>query len=222
MYEIVFFAGGLGTRLRNTEDLPKPFVAINGISLISRIILSFYKTNIFSKFHVLTCSDNDIYSEILYKELPKLDIRIYSEPKRSGRSGALKFLIHQNQLLNKFFVANGDTLFSKLNAKEIIGGINSLKKDIPLTYLAKPDPYRDDYLAVAKTNGEKSKRYQNSGLFFVSRNWLENNVFIYDNLEDIDFYLYSPNNNVQNCFLNCNLFDAGTPERLSQIRSLII
>jgi len=130
-------------------------------------------------------------------------------------------LIRENQLLDKFFVANGDTLFSQLNSKEILEGINSLDKDIPVTYLAKPDPYRDDYLAVEKTNGEKSKRYQNSGLFFISRYWLENNVFIYDNLEDIDIYLYSLNNKVQNYFLNCNLFDAGTPERLSQLRSLI-
>ena len=35
--------------------------------------------------------ESDIYSEILFKELPKLDIRIYTETERSGRSGALKF-----------------------------------------------------------------------------------------------------------------------------------
>ena len=221
MYEIVFFAGGLGTRLGNTENLPKPLVNINGLSLISRIILSFYKTNIFKKFHILTCLESDIYSEILFKELPSLDIRIYTETKRSGRSGALKFLINENKILNKFFVANGDTLFSSLKSEEILEGINSLNKDIPLTYLSKPDPHRDDYLAVEKTNGEKSKKYQNSGLFFISRSWLQNNVFIYDNLEDIDFYLYSQNNEVQSCFLNCSLFDAGTPERLCKIRSLI-
>ncbi len=221
MYDIVFFAGGLGTRLRNTEDLPKPLVNINGLSLISRIILSFNKINIFRKFHILTCLESDIYSEILFKELPKLDIRIYTETERSGRSGALKFLIRENQLLDKFFVANGDTLFSNLNSKEILEGIKSVNSDIPVTYLAKPDPYRDDYLAVETINGEISKRYQNSGLFFISRSWLEKNVFIYDNLEDIDFYLYSLSNEVNNCFLNSYLFDAGTPERLSQIRSLI-
>ena len=58
-------------------------------------------------------------------------------------------------------------------------------------------------------------------MFFISKSWLEKNVFIYDNLEDIDFYLYSLSNEVNNCFLNSYLFDAGTPERLSQIRSLI-
>ena len=105
MYDIVIFAGGLGTRLRNTEDLPKPLVNINGLSLISRIILSFNKINLFRKFHILTCLESDIYSEILFKELPKLDIRIYTETERSGRSGALKFLISEKVVSRYHYLA---------------------------------------------------------------------------------------------------------------------
>ena len=55
MYEIVFFAGGLGTRLKNSESLPKPLIDINGKTLLSRIINTFEATNLFHKFHILTC-----------------------------------------------------------------------------------------------------------------------------------------------------------------------
>ena len=48
MYELAIFAGGMGSRLKNTESRPKPFVDINGKSLISRIIRSFNNSGIFS------------------------------------------------------------------------------------------------------------------------------------------------------------------------------
>ena len=111
MHEIIFFAGGLGTRLNNSESLPKPLVNVNGKSLLSRIISSFESTNIFNNYHILTCLDSQIYHDLLFKENSNLNLNIYTEPERSGRSGALKFFLEKNKRINNFFVANGDTLF---------------------------------------------------------------------------------------------------------------
>ena len=49
-HSLVLFAGGLGTRLRNTETVPKPLVDINGLSLLSRIILQFHATGVFDEY----------------------------------------------------------------------------------------------------------------------------------------------------------------------------
>ena len=221
MYEIAFFAGGLGTRLKNTESLPKPFVDINGSSLISRIIQSFRETGIFSKFHILTCCDSNNYSTILKNELPNLDIHIYNEENRSGRSGALKYFLRMNTSINKFFVANGDTLFSNLSSSEILTGINIPNNDLPVAFLANPDSTRNDYLAIQNSNSKDSLNMQNSGLFYISRSWLESVVFSSTLLKDIDHYLFSLNSPAIAFPLSTNIYDAGTPERLSQIRELI-
>ena len=221
MYELAIFAGGLGSRLNKTELKPKPFVDINGKSLIARIISSFNYSGIFSSYHILTCCDDDNYSYIIKNELPDLDINIYNEPKRSGRTGALKYFLEQNNFINKFFVANGDTIFSNVCASELKKGIEMNQGDLPITFLANPDPTRDDYLAFTNTNSKKLKNLQNSGLFYVSRRWLEEFVFITKNLKDIDHYLFSikpPSISIQ---LSTFLYDGGTPDRLKKIRELI-
>jgi len=221
MYELAIFAGGMGSRLKNTELRPKPFVDINGKSLISRIINSFNYSGIFSAYHILTCCDDDNYSFILKNELPELKINIYNEPTRSGRTGALKYFLGQNHSINKFFVTNGDTLFSNICAEELKEGVEMNKSDLPITFLANPDPSRDDYFAFTNTNSEKLKNLQNSGLFYISRRWLDKFVFISTHLKDIDYYLFSlkpPSISIQ---LSTFLYDGGTPERLKQIRELI-
>jgi len=221
MYEIVFFAGGLGKRLKNSELVPKPLVNINGKTLLSRIISSFEATNLFRKFHILTCLNSEIYNDLVLKEHSNLEINIYTEPQRSGRTGALKFFLEQNIDINNFFVANGDTLFSNLLSQDLINAINLSPKGNPVTFLAKPDPFRDDYLEVKKIGKENPLKLQNSGLFYISRSWLINKVFINKELKDIDFYLYKQNFEIITYSLDCELFDAGTPERLMKIRSLI-
>tara|TARA_B100000700_G_C15062474_1_gene866800 strand:- start:4236 stop:4904 length:669 start_codon:yes stop_codon:yes gene_type:complete len=221
MYEMAIFAGGLGTRLKNTEILPKPFVDINGKSLISRIIESFYSTGLFYSFHILTCCDKDNYSSILTKELPELNVFVYNEPKRTGRTGALKYFLEKNTSIKEFFVANGDTLFSNISSVELEEGINTSFKDLPVTFLAKPDPKRNDYLSVTHVNSKEFKNMQNSGLFYISRNWLDIIVFKSKDLKDIDYYLFELNQSSISFPLNTFLYDAGTPERLKQIREEI-
>ena len=67
-FEIAIFAGGLGSRLKNTESRPKPLVDINGKSLLTRLINTFNETNLFSKFHILTCENSDIFYKFLKKK----------------------------------------------------------------------------------------------------------------------------------------------------------
>ena len=78
-HHIVFLAGGLGSRLKNTENKPKPLVDINGLRLISRIISSFYQTKLFKKFHILTCLNSDLFQEILKIEIPDINYGIKLE-----------------------------------------------------------------------------------------------------------------------------------------------
>ena len=118
-HHIVFLAGGLGSRLKNTENKPKPLVDINGLSLISRIISSFYQTKLFKKFHILTCLNSDLFQEILKIEIPDIDYKIYTEEKRTGRLGALKFFLNSQSYIDKFFVCNADTIFLNLIPSEI-------------------------------------------------------------------------------------------------------
>ena len=221
MYEIVFFAGGLGTRLKNSEFLPKPLVDINGKTLLSRIINTFEATKLFHKYHILTCLNSDIYDDLLIKEHSNLDLNIYTEPQRSGRTGALKYFLEENAIIKNFFVANGDTLFSNLLSNAITSAVNSCKKDIPITFLGKPDPFRNDYLTVKKNGNENFQKMQNSGLFYISRTWLNEKVFVNKELEDLDYYIYKLNFEIMTYSLECNLYDAGTPERLMKIRTLI-
>ena len=96
-----------------------------------------------------------------------------------------------------------------------------MKKDIPITFLANPDPSRNDYLPVKRLPEKSSEKLQNSGLFYVSRSWLNNQVFINKELKDIDYYLFKSNLEIMTYSLECELFDAGTPERLMKIRNLI-
>ena len=223
MYEITIFSGGLGSRLRNTETVPKPFVDINGCSLISRIIRIFNSTNLFSTYNILTCCNDRKYSEALLNELPDLNIRIYNEPSRTGRTGALKYFLNSNKNIENFFVANGDTLFTNLISSEILEGINSESISSPVAFLAKADPTRNDYLAINDNNFIESgvKDMQNSGLFYISRSWLNKFVFKFQKLKDIDHYLFSLKPKAIYFPLSSSVYDGGTPERLMEIRSLI-
>ena len=83
-YHLVIVAGGLGSRLGNTENMPKPLVDINGLSLISRIIISFEKTKLFKQFHILTCFDKQLFKKVIDNEISSLNIKIYEKGKRSG------------------------------------------------------------------------------------------------------------------------------------------
>ena len=146
-HHIVLLAGGMGSRLNNTEKRPKPLVDINGFSLISRIIFSLNKTNLFKQFHILTCMNSKIFEKILSKEINNINYKIYNESKRTGRIGALKFFLKSQDKIEKFFVCNADTIIFNLVPSEIKKPVNKFKYK-PIVFLANADSTREDYKKI--------------------------------------------------------------------------
>ena len=219
-HNLVIFAGGLGSRLLNTEDMPKPLVNINGLSLISRIILSFNKTGIFKHFHVLTCFESKIFENILNKEIPFIKFSIYDEGKRTGRVGALKNFFDQTININQSFVCNGDTYFNSLKREEILSPLGkSITK--PIVYLADCDEKRDDYKVIYINEEFHKKKLQNSGLFFITKNIFTNYVNSYPLLKDIDQYLFFEDDHSDYAILSTSVLDGGTPDRLKYMRGIL-
>ena len=218
-FDIAIFAGGLGTRLLNTESRPKPLVDINGRTLLTRIIDSLEKTNLFAAFHILVCCESEIYNKTLEKEIKPSRFIVYDEPIRSGRIGALKHFLNANKKINKFFVCNGDTLFQNLDGLEITKSIEKFNID-PIIFLVNNDFSRKDYKKVFLGDG-LNNHYQNSGLFFMSREWFSKKITKMPHFSDIDEILFSRNVKADYSILDIKVLDAGTPDRLSYIRSII-
>ena len=216
-YDLAIFAGGLGTRLLNTEDLPKPLVNINGLSLLSRIIISFNKTGIFKKFYILTCFDADLFSKILRKEIPNIEYLIYEEGQRAGRLSALMKFFESKSDIEQMFVCNGDTFFLNLDKDEIINPLEKISSK-PITYLVNCDSSRNDYKVVRFM---KKNNFQNSGFFFINKNWLSDSINKNPLFGDIDDHLFFDEESSKYALLSTSILDCGTPPRLSKMRSII-
>lgn len=217
---IVILSGGLGSRLKNTENKPKPLVEINGISLLSRLIKSLNKTDIFKTFHVITCNEKDLFNEVLNKEIPQINFEIYDEKKRTGRMGALKFFINSQKNIDEFFVCNGDTLFLNLKQSEISEPIKKFNYN-PIIFLANSDSTRKDYKEIKIKNNDYLNSFQNSGLIYISRKWILNKISDTNYLNDLDDFLFEDEKSVIFSILKTKILDGGTPARLSYIRGLI-
>tara|TARA_B100000575_G_C23063574_1_gene612353 strand:- start:7 stop:675 length:669 start_codon:yes stop_codon:yes gene_type:complete len=217
---LVIFAGGLGSRLLNSEKVPKPLVNINGKSLLSRIILSFYSKKIISNFHILTCFESNLFKKILHKEIPHIHLTVHEEGLRTGRSGALKYFLDVQNMIDKFFVCNGDTYFMNIKKNEILDPLNSFEYK-PIVYLAPTDNTRNDFKQINLNFGKVAKSFQNSGLIYLNKDWFKNKVLKKNNLKDIDDYLFSNKNNSEYAFLSNQILDAGTPDRLSKLRDIL-
>ena len=87
-FDLAIFAGGLGSRLMNTESMPKPLVDINGITLLSRLILSLEQQTHLKAF-IYTCCNSAIFLEKLNNEIKGLPYKICNEDNRTGRIGAI-------------------------------------------------------------------------------------------------------------------------------------
>ena len=218
-FDLAIFAGGLGSRLMNTESMPKPLVDINGITLLSRLILSLEQTNSFKSFYILTCCNSAIFLEKLNNEIKGLPYKICNEDNRTGRIGAINNFLLLNKNIDKFFVCNGDTLFTGLDNFEIPKSINKYPEE-PTIFLTSADLSRNDYKKVKLDNVNKN-HYQNSGLIYFSRKWFSDMQNKKPNLRDIDEVLFSNDFHLNYAFLNSSLLDAGTPSRLAQIRKII-
>ena len=218
-FDLAIFAGGLATRLMNTESRPKPLVDINGITLLSRLIISLEKTNFFKSFNILTCCESQIFAEILSKEIKGLPYKICHEPNRSGRIGAISNFLILNESIDNFFVCNGDTLFNNLHDLKIPKKIHELSEE-PTVFLAPNDLSRNDYKKVYIENDDKNY-FQNSGLIYLSRKWFFKVIKNKPKINDIDEALFSKGVDLNYAFLNATLLDAGTPSRLAHIRRIL-
>ena len=218
-HHIVLLAGGMGSRLNNTEKRPKPLVDINGFSLISRIIFSLNKTNLFKQFHILTCMNSKIFEKILSKEMNNINYKIYNESKRTGRIGALKFFLKSQDKIEKFFVCNADTIIFNLVPSEIKKPVNKFKYK-PIVFLANPDSSRDDYKKIIIKINNDLINFQNSGLVYISREWFNQSVKKNEKFNDIDEHLFSKTDLIEMYSLSSSLLDAGTPERLNILRRI--
>ena len=209
-YHLVIVAGGLGTRLGKTENMPKPLVDINGLSLISRIILSFDKTKLFKQFHILTCFNKQLFKKVIDNEISSLNVKIYEEGKRSGRFGAIKYFIESQNEINSFFVCNGDTIFLDLKRNQLVTALEDFNGK-PIIYLAPKDNSRSDYKEVQIELKKTEISYQNSGLFFTNREWIENSYIKNSNLSDIDEHLFLVKDSYESQILSGKIIDGGTP-----------
>ena len=217
-YHLVIVAGGLGTRLGNTENMPKPLVDINGLSLISRIILAFDKTKLFKQFHILTCFNKQLFKKVIDNEISSLNVKIYEEGKRTGRFGALKYFIEIQNEINNFFVCNGDTIFLDLKRDQLLSSLEDFNGK-PIIYLSPKDNSRSDYKEVKVVLKKSEISYQNSGLFFTNREWIENSYMKNSNLSDIDEHLFLNKDSIGSQILSGKIIDGGTPDRILKIRN---
>tara|TARA_B100002019_G_scaffold192859_1_gene166869 strand:+ start:212 stop:880 length:669 start_codon:yes stop_codon:yes gene_type:complete len=217
---IVILSGGLGSRLNNTENRPKPLVEINGKSLLTRLIESLNKTEVFKHFHIITCNQKDFFREVLKKEIPHINFTIHDEIKRTGRMGALKFFIDSQNNIDKFFVCNGDTLFLNLKQLELTEPIRKFAYN-PIIFLAKSDSSRNDYKEINIKYNDSLTSFQNSGLIYISRKWILDKISGNSYLNDLDDFLFEDESSIIFSVLKTKILDGGTPARLSYIRGLI-
>ncbi len=216
---LLILAGGLGTRLKNSEKRPKPLVEVNNKSFLTLLIQEYSKHHFFDLFIVLICEQKDLFMSWRKEEVGDYNVEIHFEVNRSGRTGAilnfLDSLGSQNE--SYYYVANGDTLLPSLNIKYLKEAEKKVLKDKPVIFCSDPDSNRDDYfLTHLKGNGSKS--LLNTGLFMASNIWIEslrNNAHL-----DLDQHLFSEDIDPKRIVeIPPPVIDIGVPERLNRLRS---
>jgi len=214
MNNLCIFAGGLGSRLRGTENVPKPLLSIGSSTLITLVIQDFAKLGFFDTFTILTCIDGSLYQELISKDLTSLSVNLLVEPVRSGRLGAVKYFFDHASCDYSYF-CNADTLFDSLSSFMPAENHYQLARH-PVVYLADPDATRDDYKSVFVP--QSTTPYQNSGLFAMHKDWFSAN---YGSCAGTDI------DNILLCadplgyiLLNTSIMDIGTPDRLRQLRGM--
>jgi len=220
-YPLVVFAGGLGSRLLGSESLPKPLVPVNSKSLLSHILLSYAQISFIGTIHVLICDNQPAFESVIANELNSIDVNLVVENNRTGRLGALHSFFNKYPTLEKLFVCNGDTIISNLDPNILVQATQDCYSDAPVVFLVNQDPSRSDYKKVLSS---ESENLQNSGLFYMSKNWLLTHTPNpkSPHLLDIDDILFSDANEIYSINLNTSLHDAGTPERLALVRKTFL
>jgi len=219
---VAIFAGGQGLRLKNSEVRPKPFVDLIGKPLVRRVIDQFLKLSSINKVFLLTCASNYTVENFIGDHFCDIDVCLCEEQEMSGKLGAMQFFYNSNSHIDTCLFANADTLF--LNERELLSSLSrlNLHADIPTVLLANPDSTRSDYRKVNLDINGKLIEFQNSGAFIASRSWTYSNYLhptISTSLE-LDEILLSQGIS-DFVFVDSDILDIGTPQRLQLARELI-
>ena len=81
----------------------------------------------------------------------------------------------------------------------------------PIVYLSPKDTSRSDYKEIQLELKKSKITYQNSGLFFTNREWIENSYMKNSNLSDIDEHLFLNKDSYEIKVLSGKIIDGGTP-----------
>lgn len=230
--ELLLLCGGLGSRLMGTEPCPKPLVKVSqDISLLTLIVRAYSALEIFDSYKVLICGQFEYFLDWMHKEMIGIPLEIVNETTRSGRTGAiLNYLqLRKNRSSSSvpFFIANGDTYIENLSSSRISAAYDCvINKKLPFVFVVSPDFSRNDARELhvhARTGNHELYITSciNTGFACLHPEWV--NTFIPssdDNLLDIDSYLFD-NHEPSYVFLDGNIHDIGTPERLRLFRSLM-
>lgn len=110
--QAMILAAGLGSRMGSlTQDIPKPMLPVDGISLIERHLIYLHNNNI-KKIVINTHYKAEIFEDFV-KSLPissKLDIYFSREKELLGTAGGVKKALN---ILGKepFFIINSDAIY---------------------------------------------------------------------------------------------------------------
>jgi len=94
----------------------------------------------------------------------------------------------------------------------------------PIVYLANSDPSRSDYKKVMFELEGVVEYYQNSGIFIATRKWIEDiwqDEWVNSRVPDIDELLFDEKSDVVYEFLDTEIMDIGTPERVAAARAAL-
>lgn len=216
MRELIIFAGGLGSRLKGTEPMPKPLVPINKRAILSIIIKEYEKTGIFCRYNILISDHQELYDEWKKSEMKGIEINIINEGERTGRTGALHSFLKKVGTQNKdkrYALANGDTVIQSINKMDLMKCFEyNEKEDIPSILVMKANEERKDARDIKI--GDVS--YSNSGFVVTSKAWIEK-ICNQDKDIDIDIHIFEKGR-FKAVATEAKMIDIGTPSRLRDYR----
>ena len=136
----LILAGGFGTRLKHiVSDVPKPLAPVNNKPFLSYLIESSINNGI-KRIILLTGYKSYLIEEFVQKYKDKVEIIISKEENPLGTGGAVKKAVLDFNLLDPFFLLNGDTyfdfdyeviekVFKKTNSHVIVASMQINKND---------------------------------------------------------------------------------------------
>lgn len=172
--KVVILAGGLGTRIADHSDLPKPMIAINGKPIISHILEIFISQG-FNDFIIAVGYKGNIIKKYFKKKFPKYKIKIVDTGTKTLTGNRIKklkgYLTEEN-----FMLTYGDGLCN-VNLKKLLKFHLSHKKLATVTAVHPPARFGELVLKKNKVkNFEEKPQLQkgwiNGGFFIFKKEFL--------------------------------------------------